>query len=105
MIYSILRCKKFEFDPETLKKSYNGFKIPEYMHTGLHLWIEEGLQPGSFLKAVLCNDLENAVGRADEENLKNLPAYIYFLYNFAPSHCWGSEENFETWKGLKGEKS
>lgn len=72
--------------------TFRGFYIPEHMMGSLERWIKFGIKPGDFLTAVLENDLKNAVGYADDENLKNLPAYIGYLYNEAPGDCWGSKE-------------
>lgn len=71
--------------------------IPEHMIGGLRRYIENGIEPGSFLEAVLCNDLKGAVGRADQTNKHRLHDYIMFLYNFAPSSCWGSPEKYTAW--------
>ena len=80
---------------------FRGFYIPDYMMDGLKRYIEQGIEPGSFLTAVLCNDLNGAVGRADDQNVKNLPAYIGYLYNEAPSPCWGSPEKVKAWMKTK----
>ena len=80
----------------------NGYYVPPRMMGGLRRYIEHGVPAGSFLMAVVENDLKNAVGRADEENLTNLPAYVYFLYNEAPGGCWGSQEKVERWIGQGG---
>lgn len=61
----------------------------------LREYINNGQPVGDFLAAVLCNDLAEACGRADEENLRNLPAYTGFLYNEAPSTCHGSIEKMK----------
>lgn len=76
---------------------YREFFIPDHMVEGLDLWIEQGILPGSFLTAVLCNDLMDACGRADELNILNLPAYCAYLYNEAPSTCFGSPEKVRAW--------
>jgi len=52
---------------------------------------------GDFLTAVLHNNLTEAVARADDENIKNLPAFVGYLYNEAPSLCWGSKERVAEW--------
>lgn len=72
--------------------TFRGFYISEHMMDGLERWIKFGIKPGNFLTAVLENDLKNAVGYADAENLQNLPAYVGYLYNEAPGDCWGSKE-------------
>ncbi|NDC55374.1 MAG: hypothetical protein EBZ69_00825 [Alphaproteobacteria bacterium] len=71
--------------------------IPERMQEALKRYVLESVKPGDFLSAVLSNDLRNAVGRADRDNVTLLPLYIRWLYNVAPGNCWGSPENFETW--------
>lgn len=76
---------------------FQDFYIPDRMMGGLRRYIDEGIEPGDFLSAVICNDLKEACGRADDENLHNLPAFVSYLYNQAPSQCWGSEERFRDW--------
>lgn len=81
------------------QKQYNfrGFYIPTRMVGGLQHYIENHIKPGSFLSAVIKNDLIAACEQADDENMRNLPAYVAFLYNEAPRQCWGSEEAFKNW--------
>jgi len=79
--------------------------IPSYMHAGIVEYITIGTQPGGFLTAVLQNNLERAVDRADDTNVKALATYVSFLYNVAPMDCWGSPERVEYWianGGLSG---
>lgn len=77
--------------------TFRGFTIPEHMMDALQRWIQHGVMPGHFLTAVLTNDLSQAVGRADEENLHALPAYVGYLYNEAPSLCWGNYDKVQAW--------
>ena len=72
--------------------TFRGFTIPAYMLAKLKAYIEHGEAVGHFLTAVLENNLKEAVGRADSENLVVLPAYVGYLYNEAPMTCWGSPE-------------
>lgn len=74
--------------------------VPEHMHEALKRYINEGLLPGSFLTAVLENNLREAVGAADSININRLADYIRFLYNFAPSPCWGSSAKVEAWVAI-----
>lgn len=60
-------------------------------------YIKDRKPPGDFLTAVICNDLKEAVARADDENQNNLPAYVGYFYNEAPSACWGSRAAFKNW--------
>ncbi len=56
-------------------------------------YMEQGIDPGSFLQAVLCNDLRQAVASADSTNRTKLADIVQWLYGEAPSSSWGSEEN------------
>lgn len=81
--------------------------LPVHMRAGMRLYIESGIEPGSFLAAVLCNDLREAIGRADHINRDRIPDYVQFLYNRAPSACWGSPAKYLKWVshgGLSGLK-
>ena len=73
------------------------YQIPETMMGGIRRYIDFGIAPGGFLYAVICNDLKEAVGCADSENLANLPAFVFYFYNDAPSKCWGSPEKAKVW--------
>ena len=63
----------------------------------IKLYIENRMKPGSFLEAIICNDLKEAVARADDFNIRNIPAYVEFFYNRAPINCWGSTEKYLNW--------
>lgn len=71
--------------------------IPERMMGGIRRYIEQGIPPGDFLTAVIENNLCEGMGRADDENLHNLPAFLAYFYNEAPSPCWGSPEKRREW--------
>lgn len=71
--------------------------IPPQMVGGLRRYVEHGIQPGHFLTAVLCNDLVEAVARADAYNVRLLANYANFLYNDLPGDCWGSRAKFDAW--------
>lgn len=72
--------------------------IPDRMIPGLRRWAEQGIKPGDFLCAVLANDFMEICGRADDENMRNLPAYAAYLYNEMPRACWGSLEKMKAWQ-------
>mgnify|MGYP001599856120 FL=1 len=76
---------------------FRAFTIPSRMMEGIVRYIDHGIPPGDFLTAVITNDFKEAVGRADEENLQNLPAYVAYFYNEAPSDCWGAKEKMTAW--------
>ena len=76
---------------------FQQFHIPDRMMGAVRRYIEDGTPPGDFLTAVIRNDLKEACGRADEENIGNLPAYVAYFYNEAPASCWGSPEKMRDW--------
>ena len=79
--------------------------LPPHMHGAMKRYIEQGIEPGSFLVAVLSNDMMEACARADSVNRNFLPDYAMFLYNYAPRGCYGSKEKVIAWverRGLEG---
>lgn len=71
--------------------------LPEGLRDGVKLYIEDGIKPGSFLTAVVCNDLKESFGRADENSIRRMFDIVSFFYNEVPLNCWGSKKNMETW--------
>lgn len=78
-------------------------KFPTHVVGGVRRYIEHAIPPGSFLTAVICNDLKEACGRADDENQRNLCEIVKWFYNEAPHDCWGSEDAMRTWRGLNSQ--
>lgn len=76
---------------------YNGARVPDRMLPALNRWFVHGVLPDDFLQAVLRNDLRAAVERADDENRIALSAFVAYLYNEAPSPCWGSPDKVTAW--------
>lgn len=80
---------------------FQEFYIPDRMMPSIKRYIEEKIQPGRFLTAVIQNDLSEACAMADDENVRNLPAYAAYFYNCAPSLCHGSKEKMKKWLAAK----
>ena len=79
--------------------------LPTHIHPGVQDYIEHGHLPGSFLQAVICNDLFQSFGRADEINHERMFHIVSFFYNEAPGQCWGSPKKMQVWaehNGLDG---
>ena len=72
--------------------------VPEHMRDGFKLWIEHGISPGSFGRAVLNNDLKGACGKADHINKQHLFTIVAWFYNYAPCDCWGHPVNVTDWE-------
>jgi hypothetical protein len=76
--------------------------IPEHMRDGVALWLIHGIRPGSFLTAVLCNDLKTACLKADDINRDCLRDWVQFFYNYTPHNCWGSPDRVIAWADKGG---
>lgn len=83
-----------------LEINYDG--LPEGLRGGARRWIENGIQPGDFLSAVISNDLREACGRADAENQVLLLSIVSWWYNEAPFGSWGNLAKAQNWAALKG---
>ena len=80
-------------------------RLPEHMQDGMRLYIEKGIPPGSFQRAVLENDLMEAFRRADDTNAFRMRDYAVFLHSQAPCGCYGSPQHVKDWiahRGLEG---
>lgn len=90
--------EKFEMPKEY---SHQGFTVPERTLYSLDMYVRYGIETGGFLKAVLTNDLFGAMARADDENLRNLPAITALIYNKLPAGSWGNEKRMWDWMRMR----
>lgn len=70
---------------------------PRVIQQSLDRYAREGVPTGDFLRAVLENDLREAIGRADYINMQALPHIVAYCWNRLPSGCWGSPEAVKRW--------
>jgi hypothetical protein len=80
---------------KVMEINYSG--LPEHMRDTFRLYIEKGIPPGSFTKAVLSNDLMGAMRRADHINRARIFDTCAFLEVEAPIGCYGSPERVSDW--------
>lgn len=80
-------------------------RVPDHLKGGLQRYLNHRLKPGSFLEAIITNDLYRAYRTADGESFHGLREVIEYLYWDAPSKSWGSVEKFEAWLALKREEN
>lgn len=71
--------------------------IPGHMHQAVLSWLWDGWMPGSFLEAVLNNDLRGAASCADVQNSVHLADWAKFFTWYMPSGCWGDAEKVRDW--------
>lgn len=71
--------------------------VPDNLHAGLVAYITERRPVGGFLTALLSNDLAQTVVRSDPITGLYLRETVLFLFNHAPSPCWGSPAAVDAW--------
>ena len=78
-------------------KKLNVSMLPEHMQPAVEGYYYNGQYPGSFLRAVLSNQLLQSFEAADEINEAHMKDWVMFLYNELPSSAWGSSEKVDLW--------
>lgn len=66
-------------------------------HEGLERYVRYRIPTGSFLHAVLTNDLMEAMAKADEENREDIYEICQYIYNNLPITCYGSPKAVSEW--------
>lgn len=85
-----------------MKESFTfyGMTVRPDIIESLNAWVMNARPVGGFLEAVLENNLVAAMSRADDENLRTLPAVVAYVYNELPSLCWGNPAKVKAWPDL-----
>ena len=60
-------------------------------------YVENRIEPGHFLTALLSNDLMGTFSRADETNGSLIREWVIWMWNDMPFHMVGSREKVEAW--------
>jgi hypothetical protein len=71
--------------------------VPAPLHDGLLEYFAARRPVGSFLTAVLANDLSQACMRVDHDNRYYLVEIARFLVFYVPSTAWGSAAAVDAW--------
>ena len=85
-----------------MKKSYPGVR-QDTIDT-INNYVTKGWEPGSFVRAVLENNLMEALGRADIGNRHAIFEICGYVYNEIPSGSHGSPGKVEAWMKVVREK-
>lgn len=64
--------------------------VDSFLVEALNRYVLHGIMPGSFLTAVLENDLMRAMACADEYNKRHIFELCQYIFNHLPSSCHGS---------------
>lgn len=78
--------------------------VPDHMHDGIILYLKDGIEPGNFMRAVLENNLMEAMGAADHINRGRMFNICQFMYSYAPSQSHGSRERVAAWLEARRQK-
>ena len=71
--------------------------VPPHLQGALERYLQDGILPGSFLRAVLENKLKESFEQADDISRAALPDIVHYLYNYVPMAAWGSPERVTEW--------
>ncbi len=71
--------------------------VPVHLHRGLVAYILLGVRPGSFLQAIIANDLQAAAFSADDTCKDYLIELCKFRINIMPDKCHGDYEALDDW--------
>ena len=67
----------------------------------LERYYKHKIPTGSFLRAVLENNLMEAFARADEINIVGMFEIVKYVYSHLPVCCYGSPEKVKAWLASK----
>lgn len=76
--------------------------VPDGLIVGLVRYVTHGYRPGHFLRAVLENNLMDAMARADFDSRLALHGICVFIYNDLPAKAHGSPARVDQWIALGG---
>ena len=77
-------------------------KAPASIVAAIDRFVQHRIAPGSFLRAVLSNDLAGAFRAGDDDSLRGLRDIMRYIHWEIPSGCHGSSAKVDKW--LRGEE-
>jgi hypothetical protein len=76
-------------------------EVPASIVAAIDRFVQHRIAPGSFVRAILSNDLTGAFRTADEDSLRGLLDIMRYIHWNIPAGCHGSESKVKKW--LKGQ--
>jgi hypothetical protein len=77
--------------------------VPFHLRDGLRRYVEHGIPPGDFLKALISNRLWETLTRADDTlGRDEITAIFRWLYQCAPPECFGTFDKMQAWVDAGG---
>lgn len=71
--------------------------VPPNIRGGLVRYVDNGLATGSFLTAVLTNNLLKAFATADSTSREAIATIVMFVEHTVPHVCRGTKNDFTSW--------
>jgi len=84
----------FDTVSEFLKEYPEYNVIPSYTISDLMDYVKKGMNPGGFIRSILCNDLVGAYDKADHLNKPVIGKVVQLVYNRTPDDCWAGGFRF-----------
>lgn len=80
-------------------REYNFEQLPSSVASSMREYVLRGVPPGegSFLEALLCNNLEELYKRSDDKNCWTLFDTVNWCHDNLPAQAWGSAEKAAAW--------
>lgn len=81
-------------------------RAPDVFRDQLQAWVERGVEPAdNLLYAIISNDLGTVFAHAAEDTwvFSATRKTLRWLWEHAPSECYGSRGHVETWHSHRGE--
>jgi hypothetical protein len=75
--------------------------VPAHIKESIDRYVYHHIAPGSFVTAVLSNDLAGALRTADENSLRGLRDIVRYIHSEIPNSCHGSKSKVTKWKHLR----
>lgn len=93
-----------KLDEATIEEKMRQYELPTYMISGMVNYIVHHIEPGSFMRSLLENDLSETVRKADPENRERLTNWISFIARELPFLSAGSKKAVRLWLENKPKK-
>ena len=72
-------------------------ELPEHLAGAIDRFVDQRLQPGDCLRALLAYDMREYNRRADNATMAASPALIRYIFNTVPEHACGSYLAVDSW--------
>ena len=86
-----------ENKPRRTTKDIYEAGVPDVTLQTIKDYVIKGWEPGGFVRAVLENNLSEAIARADENNLASLKDIVMYVYWCVPGIAWKSPDLVDEW--------